>query len=81
MSQTVWLESKATTYTALCEECLAHPDDPYDTLAYRAAKVSGSLRAEADIGFTRCRRGHRLAIRRAASPPPRARSPQSPRST
>jgi hypothetical protein len=66
MSQTVWLESTATTYTALCEECLAHPADPYDTLAYRAAKVFGSLRAEADVGFTRCRRGHRLSIRRVA---------------
>jgi hypothetical protein len=70
MSQTVWLESRATTYTALCEECLSHPADPYDALAYRAAKVCGSLRAEADIGFTRCRRGHSLSIRRTASPPP-----------
>ena len=72
MSQTVWLESRATTYTALCEECLAHPADPYQVLAYRAAKVFGSLRAEADVGFTRCRRGHRLSIRRVArgSPEP-----------
>jgi hypothetical protein len=72
MSQTVWLESRATTYTALCEECLAHPADPYDVLAYRAAKVFGSLRADADVGFTRCRRGHRLSIRRVArgSPEP-----------
>jgi len=68
-SQTVWLESQATTYTALCEECLAHPRDPADRLAYRAAKVFGSLRAEADVGFVRCRRGHRLSIRRTGAPP------------
>jgi hypothetical protein len=66
--QTIWLESVATTFVALCEECLADPDDPLDALAYRAAKVSGSLRAEADVGFARCRRGHRLSIRRAARP-------------
>jgi hypothetical protein len=67
--QTVWLESTATTFIALCEECLADPDDPSDALGYRAAKVSGSLRSEADIGFVRCRRGHRLSIRRAVRPP------------
>jgi hypothetical protein len=66
--QTVWLDSTATTYTALCEQCLEHPEDPFDALKYRAAKVSGSLRSEADVGFSRCRRGHRLSIRRAARP-------------
>jgi hypothetical protein len=68
-AQTVWLESTATTYTALCEECLDRPADPHDALAYRAAKVTGSLRSEADVGFARCRRGHRLSIRRVARPP------------
>jgi hypothetical protein len=66
--QTIWVESAATSFVALCEECLADPDDPFDALAYRAAKVVGSLRAEADVGFARCRRGHRLSIRRAARP-------------
>jgi hypothetical protein len=69
MSQTIWLNSEATTYAALCEECLSDPDDPVQALAYRAAKVCGSLRAEADVGFARCRRGHRLAIKRTARPP------------
>ena len=64
--QTIWLESAATSFVALCEECLADPDDPSDTFGYRAAKVSGSLRADADVGFARCRRGHRLSIRRTA---------------
>jgi hypothetical protein len=26
--------------------------------------VAGRLRAEADVGFTRCHRGHRISIRR-----------------
>jgi hypothetical protein len=67
--QTVWLESAATTFIALCEQCLNDPDDPFDALGYRAAKVSGSLRAEADVGFARCRRGHRLSIRRTSLAP------------
>lgn len=67
--QTIWLESEATTFLALCDECLAHPDDPLHALAYREAKVWGSLRAEADVGFARCRRGHRLSLRRATRMP------------
>jgi hypothetical protein len=61
--QVIWLGSDATTFAALCEECLAEPDQPA-TLAYRAAKVNGRLRAEADVGFARCDRGHRISIRR-----------------
>jgi hypothetical protein len=67
--QTIWLESAATTFVGLCERCLEDPDDPLDALAYRAAKVAGSLRADADVGFTRCRRGHRLSIRRTSLGP------------
>ena len=70
--QTIWLGSHATSFVALCEECLSRPEDPFDTLAYRAAKVSGSLRADADVGFTRCRRGHRLCVRRSSRTPLRA---------
>jgi hypothetical protein len=66
--QTIWLESRATRFTALCDACLADPEDPLDMLGYRLAKVSGSLRMDADVGFTRCRRGHRLSVRRAARP-------------
>ena len=67
--QIVWLGPGATSYAAICESCLAAPDDPGDALGYRTAKVEGSLRAEADVGFTRCRRGHRLCIRRLARVP------------
>lgn len=62
--QVIWLGVEATTFAALCEECLAAPDEPVGTLAYRAAKVNGRLRAEADVGFTRCDRGHPISIRR-----------------
>ncbi len=62
--QIVWLQSSATSYMAICEACLAEPDDRTDVLSYRRAKVGGSLRLEADVGFVRCRRGHRLSIRR-----------------
>ncbi len=61
--QVIWLQSRATTYAAICELCLAEPEHS-GTLAYRLAKVEGSLRPEADVGFVRCRRGHRLSIRR-----------------
>jgi hypothetical protein len=62
--QVIWLGADATTFAALCEECLAEPDQPVATLAYRAAKLNGRLRAEADVGFARCDRGHRISIRR-----------------
>jgi hypothetical protein len=32
-----------------------------------ATVVHGSLRAEADVGFCTCRRGHRIVVKRAAS--------------
>lgn len=63
--QTIWVESGATAFVALCEECLSGPNEGV-ALAYRLAKVSGSLRSDCDVGFTRCRRGHRLSIRRTA---------------
>ncbi|MBA3365652.1 MAG: hypothetical protein H0U03_07700 [Actinobacteria bacterium] len=65
--QIVWLSSEATTFAAMCEACLADPEHPEDALSYRAAKVEGSLRIEADVGFTRCRRGHRLCVRRTGT--------------
>jgi hypothetical protein len=63
--QTIWVESGATSFLGLCDECLADRDQDV-ALAYRLAKVSGSLRSDADVGFARCRRGHRLSIRRTA---------------
>jgi len=62
--QVIWLRADATTFAALCEECLSNPDTPQPTLSYRAAKVAGRLRSDADVGFTRCDRGHPIAVRR-----------------
>ncbi|MBA3717097.1 MAG: hypothetical protein H0W87_02565 [Actinobacteria bacterium] len=62
--QVIWVRAGVTTFTCLCEECLAEPEPKVETLAYRAAKVAGRLRAEADVGFTRCHRGHPISIRR-----------------
>jgi hypothetical protein len=62
--QIIWLTQGAKTFAGLCEECLAAPDDPFNSLAYREAKVCGRLRADADVGFTRCDRGHPIRVRR-----------------
>ena len=67
--QIIWLESGATTFVAMCDGCLAERGTRAAGLEYRQAKVAGSLRADADVGFTRCRRGHRLCVRRTTRPP------------
>ena len=62
--QVIWVRDGVTSFTCLCEECLAEPEPPGGAYAYRAAKVAGRLRPEADVGFTRCARGHRISVRR-----------------
>lgn len=62
--QVIWVRAGVTSFTCLCEECLAEPEPQVESLHYRAAKVAGHLRAEADVGFTRCHRGHRISVRR-----------------
>ena len=65
--QVIWLRPGVTTFAALCEECLAQPAERTPgKLAYRAAKVAGRLSIEADVGFTRCNRGHSISLRRIA---------------
>jgi hypothetical protein len=61
--QVIWVRAGVTSFTCLCEECLSEPE-AQGTFAYRAAKVAGNLRPEADVGFTRCHRGHRISVRR-----------------
>jgi hypothetical protein len=39
------------------------------SVGLRATVVEGTLRADADVGFTTCRRGHRIVVRRALSRP------------
>ena len=58
--QHVWLGPEATSFDELCEACLAIREE-LDNETY---VVHGTLRADADVGFTTCRRGHRIVMRR-----------------
>ncbi len=58
--QHVWLGPEATSFAAPCEACLA----TRESLAVRHSVVEGRLRADADVGFCTCPRGHRLVLRR-----------------
>jgi hypothetical protein len=60
--QHVWLGPEATTFEEPCEACLSLREP----LAADLLLVHGSLRREADVGFTTCRRGHRIVVRRVA---------------
>jgi hypothetical protein len=60
-AQHVWLGPEATTYEAECEACRY----TREAAAYaRRVPVAGTLRADADVGFTTCLRGHRIVVRR-----------------
>jgi len=59
-TQHVWVRDDATSYVAECEACL-YARDPVPP---REAQVHGTLRPRADVGFTSCRRGHRIVVRR-----------------
>ena len=60
--QHVWLGPEATTFDEPCEACMALREP----LAADLLVVHGTLRREADVGFTTCRRGHRIVVRRIA---------------
>jgi hypothetical protein len=66
--QHVWLGPDATTFEEPCEACLAVRDPPVDewSVSVDACFVHGTLRREADVGFTTCRRGHRIVMHRVA---------------
>jgi hypothetical protein len=60
--QHVWLGPEATSFDEPCEACLWYREDATrDTCV-----VHGTLRRDADVGFTTCRRGHRIVVRRVA---------------
>ena len=63
--QTIWVLSPATEFTGECDECRAYLG--YGASAESTA-VSGRLRADADVGFATCRRGHRLVLKRIGRP-------------
>jgi hypothetical protein len=60
--QHVWLGPEATNFEEPCEACLAAEE----SLAAELCVVAGTLRADADVGFTTCRRGHRIIVHRVA---------------
>jgi hypothetical protein len=60
--QHVWLGPEATSFDEPCEACLS----VRESLAVDACVVHGTLRHDADVGFTTCRRGHRIVVRRVA---------------
>jgi hypothetical protein len=60
--QHVWLGPEATSFEEPCEACLGLRE----SLAADQLVVQGSLRRDADVGFTTCRRGHRIVMRRVA---------------
>jgi hypothetical protein len=60
--QHVWLGPEATSFVEPCEMCMSLRE----SLTHEALLVRGTLRPDADVGFTTCRRGHRIVVRRVA---------------
>jgi hypothetical protein len=60
--QHVWVGPEAESFEAACEACLARRDNWSVSVA--STNVVGSLRREADVGFTTCRHGHRIVVHR-----------------
>jgi hypothetical protein len=58
--QHVWLGPEATSFDEPCDACLA----ARESLRADACVVHGTLRADADVGFTTCSRGHRIVMHR-----------------
>jgi hypothetical protein len=73
--QHVWIGPEATSFEVPCDACLAHRGGWSDTYPWRLSVdpnlVEGTIRPDADIGFTTCRRGHRLVVRRLGRSPAR----------
>ena len=58
--QHVWLGPEATSFREPCEACLA----AREAFAGEGCEAHGTLRVDADVGFTTCRRGHRIVMHR-----------------
>ena len=71
--QHVWVGPEATSFEVSCEACLARRNDWSDTYAWTLSVdpsvIEGTIRRDADVGFTTCRRGHRIVVRRVGLPP------------
>ena len=66
--QHVWVGPEATSFEVPCEACLARrgrwTEPSLAGAANDSALTEGTLRVDADVGFTTCRRGHRIVVRR-----------------
>ncbi len=66
--QHVWVGPEATSFEVPCEACLAKRGGWEDVwgrdLPADISVIEGTLRRDADVGFTTCRRGHRIVVRR-----------------
>ena len=58
--QHVWLGPDATSFDEPCDACSMLRE----SLSAEALIVHGTLQPAADVGFTTCRRGHRIVMRR-----------------
>ncbi len=61
--QVIWVGAEATEFAVPCEAC---SEDRRWPRLLEPTVVEGTLRREADVGFTTCRRGHRIRVRRIA---------------
>ena len=68
---TVWLSPSASSFSCLCELCLesARVGGESFLAAVTAARVTGTVAADTDVAFARCRAGHELVLRRIERPP------------
>ena len=64
--QHVWLGPEATTFDELCEACLSYRESDSESEPAGPCVVHGTLRRDADVGFSTCRRGHRIVVHRVA---------------
>ena len=66
----MWLTSDATSFRAPCDACRSALVLGHEawSIGLRSTVVEGTLRAEADVGFMTCCRGHRIVVRRTARP-------------
>ena len=66
--QHLWVGPETTHFESSCEVCLSRRGGWSDTygwsLSVDQALVEGTLRRDADVGFTTCRRGHRIVVHR-----------------
>jgi hypothetical protein len=65
--QHVWLGPESTSFDEPCEACEAVRESlAAEPFTAEQCVVHGTLRTDADVGFTTCWRGHRIVVRRIA---------------